>query len=533
MFQPIQPYGEVLYKIKMNTKKLLYNKYNWTLEDSQKQSTSDLMTMRKSHDTAKFRDLLFSLDNAEFLRKIYKNREGVIRLSLLSNFYNDNFKFYPNYSKLEEAKYIYEALDNKQRLINQIGVYKFKIKSHYKSSFFDSSLLSEIENEPWNLSKPLEDQLNSSYNLSAFNDKWKIYNKKFDDSLFMLEMLILKIKSHEICGDTTNKELNEEEAINQLLNNQNKRKERLSVLLKEDELYFDEIILNNSKNISYDPFYIKKETKDCKPRSLNKPKIDFSVPSNREINNKSNKSNKSNISNMSNYKLENKKHKQNLHLYRKSAENKLDDIQKMTPPKIEEEFFPIIRKFVPTEKFVKKAKKISSLENKEYKEQLQKVSEEMKCRFSFNSKFKILRMPVDSTIPEGTYTKSGSELYRNTFKIKADNKKNFTLSKNKYNPKETFTSKLKKKIENMKNCMGNVLNRNFQSASLIERLESAKAKRGNNNYVLNKNEKFEKSSYGTDDKKLQNNIIEYKTEGLTLSDLKVTAKRHVVNYDFT
>ena len=521
---------EILFKLRIFSKKHLKTKYDWTMKDAYTKITNDMMSSTKSHQTAKFRDLLFSLDYTEFFKRIYKLKEALIRLTLLFEFYAENCKIYPNYCILEPAVYLYKYLDKKQTLVNENRGVKIRerlMKYNYNSTIFDSSVMYDIMNEKSVvISKPIEEEC-MSY-IHDENDKWKIYNKKFDDSLYMIEMLILSIKKSEVKDENRNnphEEMNmfsEKEAINRIKQQDKKRKERISIILKEGESLFDEISNhNNSKNITLNSFCTNKDPVDervnqMKKRNemsnlttIKKPKIKFLSP----------------VEACSSVQFENTQLKNSIHLNTKfNTSKRANDLDK--------NFLPILGAFLPTEDFIKKAKIKSTLDQVQIAERYHHVTAEMKSRFSINSKFKTLRIKPDSTLPEGTYAKPGSEIYKNSPRIKSamKDKTNNANSKSVYCPHKTLNGKMDKTKKTLESCIGALACRNFQSANLVMNAISFnkdKIKQSMRDAKIYSSES--KNSTVTSSGKKSKAKYVYKSEGVTLSDLKVKAKQKVVN----
>ena len=103
-------------------KKLSYNnlrrKYKLTSNEYSKNMVNDIIFNEKSKIVAKFKDCLILDDCSEFMKRFYKMSECKSRLPKILDFYENFSKIFPNYTGLEESKYIYRNIQKKQKMID-------------------------------------------------------------------------------------------------------------------------------------------------------------------------------------------------------------------------------------------------------------------------------------------------------------------------------------------------------------------------------------------------------------------------------
>ena len=98
----------------------------------------------KTHIVSLFKDHLIMDDRGDFLKRYYTKEESDIRLPKFFEFYDLYSKIFPNYTSLEEGKYFYSNIQQKQKIINIIEQKEFekKMKNNYlvdNNSFEDTT----------------------------------------------------------------------------------------------------------------------------------------------------------------------------------------------------------------------------------------------------------------------------------------------------------------------------------------------------------------------------------------------------------
>ena len=80
---------------------------------------NNLLCNGKCHIVALFKEYLIVDDNSEFLKRYYTERESSIRIKKVARYYYETSVIFPNYTPLNEAKYIYKNIMRKQKVIDQ------------------------------------------------------------------------------------------------------------------------------------------------------------------------------------------------------------------------------------------------------------------------------------------------------------------------------------------------------------------------------------------------------------------------------
>lgn len=96
----------------------MLSKYNSTFSSYNTNIINNIIYNEKSHIVALFKDYLILDDTSEFLKRYYTHRESDVRLPKFYEYYETYSKIYPNYTSLEEGKYIYRNIQKKQRMID-------------------------------------------------------------------------------------------------------------------------------------------------------------------------------------------------------------------------------------------------------------------------------------------------------------------------------------------------------------------------------------------------------------------------------
>ena len=80
---------------------------------------NNLLCNGKCHIVALFKEHLINDDNSEFLRRFYTENESIIRIKKVAQYYFETSVIFPNYTPLNEAKYIYKNIMRKQKVIDE------------------------------------------------------------------------------------------------------------------------------------------------------------------------------------------------------------------------------------------------------------------------------------------------------------------------------------------------------------------------------------------------------------------------------
>ena len=133
-------------------------KYNCNKEFYNKYLSKLFMENAKSHLISTFKDFLFYDDFSEFLLKYYSLKEAISILMHLIIYYEKSSYIFPNYTVINEGKYIYKNIIKKQLLINyledletkkKINNYRYKIdekkiKIFNNGKIFDGEIYKNI-----------------------------------------------------------------------------------------------------------------------------------------------------------------------------------------------------------------------------------------------------------------------------------------------------------------------------------------------------------------------------------------------------
>ena len=122
-----------------------------------------LMKSSLNHYVSLFKDYLIYDEMAEFLNRFYNKEEIKPRLLLITDYYSHSSRLFPNYSKLNEGKYIYKNIEKKQRVIDIIegnGIKKFKKNENI--IIFNSDIYNSILDENRNDKSKMKDLFGSN-----------------------------------------------------------------------------------------------------------------------------------------------------------------------------------------------------------------------------------------------------------------------------------------------------------------------------------------------------------------------------------
>ena len=118
--------------------KMIYRKFNKKYSKMPLKYNSiridNIIFNDKTHLVSIFKELLILNDKAEFLKRFYAFYESLDRLPKFFEFYELYSKIFPNYTSIEEGKYFYMNIQQKQRVINTIEKIELENKLNKKSS---------------------------------------------------------------------------------------------------------------------------------------------------------------------------------------------------------------------------------------------------------------------------------------------------------------------------------------------------------------------------------------------------------------
>ena len=107
-------------KYLMNVMKWNLERYNSTPLFYQKFQILLLMENANTHLVSIFKDYLLYDDPTEFFKEYYNKKEINTRLRTLYDYYETSSYLFPNYTAINEGKYIYRNIIRKQKLIDYL-----------------------------------------------------------------------------------------------------------------------------------------------------------------------------------------------------------------------------------------------------------------------------------------------------------------------------------------------------------------------------------------------------------------------------
>ena len=160
-------------KFESNVMKWNLEKYNSTPIFYQKFQILLLMENANTHLVSVFKDYLLFDDMTDFFKEYYNSKEIYPRLKTIYDYYESSSYLFPNYTAINEGKYIYRNIIKKQKLIDFLedledkkkekeerNKYKkrkkFQNSNEQSSSYievFDTKVYENIRKETWNDSK--------------------------------------------------------------------------------------------------------------------------------------------------------------------------------------------------------------------------------------------------------------------------------------------------------------------------------------------------------------------------------------------
>ena len=198
----------------------------------------------KIHLVSVFKELLLLNDQAEFLKRFYALYESLERLPKYFKFYDLYSKIFPNYTSIEEGKYFYKNIQQKQRVINTIEKIELEAKKHKNKR--NKNINNESDEKVF--STNVIDSLLNSTNDEAMEMIFNInkQNTKNDDNLFMknLNNLIDEIGKYHNDNDN-NENINQKKKINYVVKINNNK-----YIIKIKNINYQNLSNNNINNIN-------------------------------------------------------------------------------------------------------------------------------------------------------------------------------------------------------------------------------------------------------------------------------------------
>ena len=206
-------------KYKINVMRWNLEKYNSTPTFFQKFQILLLMENANTHLVSVFKDYLLYDDMADFFKEYYNIKEIYPRLKTIFDYYESSSYLFPNYTAINEGKYIYKNIIKKQRLIDYLEDLedKKKIKEEKRMNKYNkignceddqsSSSYSDVFN-----TKIYNNIIKETGNNSKINEIFCVGNKNNEndcgDSIASLVKIVEEIKEKENVENKENKDIN-------------------------------------------------------------------------------------------------------------------------------------------------------------------------------------------------------------------------------------------------------------------------------------------------------------------------------------
>ena len=154
---------------------------------------NNIIYNEKTHVVAKFKDYLILDDNSEFLKRYYRKYESNARLPKFFEYYGTYSKIYPNYTSLQEGKFIYKNIQKKQRMIDLQEQMEIKNKKKYSINSLNEE---EKENDVFStdvihsiLNETNKEDIETLFNINRDNlvKEEKIFYEKVYDIIETIE----------------------------------------------------------------------------------------------------------------------------------------------------------------------------------------------------------------------------------------------------------------------------------------------------------------------------------------------------------
>ena len=211
--------------------KIIYRKFNKKYNKMPLKYNSNnidnIIFNDKTHLVSIFKELLILNDSAEFLKRFYALYESLARLPKFFEFYDLYSKIFPNYTSIEEGKYFYMNIQQKQRVINTIEKIELENKLNKNKSNSNYNNCSDDKVFSTNVIDSLLNSTNDEGMEMLFNINKK--NMKKEESLFANDVNniieeIGKYQNENEYNEKKNMNLFQKKPINHIvkINNNNK-----------------------------------------------------------------------------------------------------------------------------------------------------------------------------------------------------------------------------------------------------------------------------------------------------------------------
>ena len=212
-------------KYKINVMKWNLEKYNTTPLFYQKFQILLLMENANTHLVSIFKDYLLYDDSTEFFKEFYSKKEIYPRLKTIYDYYESSSYLFPNYTAINEGKYIYRNIIRKQKLIDYLEDLEDKKKEKEEKKNMKKKKKSKNINQDEQSSscievfdtKIYENIRKETENDSKINELFCVGNKNNAndcDSFSSILKLTEELKEREKEIDNKKNNINKEKEIN-------------------------------------------------------------------------------------------------------------------------------------------------------------------------------------------------------------------------------------------------------------------------------------------------------------------------------
>ena len=180
----------------------LKRKYDSKINTYNVKKINELIFNIPSKFTASFKDYLLIEEDAEFLKREYHNEEFKKKFKKIFYFYEKYSKTFPNYTILNEGKYMYRNILRKQKMIDELQ----KIKEEEEEKI--NSKLMDISNDTIFTNNTIESIINQkdSFWINNLEDIMHLDQNQNESNIFEhINLIIKRINQFENI-DKTNKQ---------------------------------------------------------------------------------------------------------------------------------------------------------------------------------------------------------------------------------------------------------------------------------------------------------------------------------------
>ena len=304
-------------KYKANVMKWNLEKYNSTPIFYQKFQILLLMENANTHLVSIFKDYLLFDDMTEFLKEFYNSIEIYPQLRTIYDYYESSSYLFPNYTAINEGKYIYRNIIKKQKLIDYLEDLEDKKKEKEEKKnqkknqnqneqssscieVFDTKVYDNIRKETGNDSK-----INELFCVETKNNN---DGDSFASIIKLTEMIKenakdkIKEKTNKNVINNKNKNnINKEDNNNN--SNNNKSNNSSNILINKDYYIINKDNNNSNQNENESKIYVSRKPNNNKGNNnnINNNKKYIKKPeTNININNFMNNNNSTNNNNINN-----------------------------------------------------------------------------------------------------------------------------------------------------------------------------------------------------------------------------------------